>query len=134
MNTASRMESNGLKNRIQVSQETADCLTLKGKGSWLKPREDMIEAKGKVGTDSCAIPDDALLIWSFLNQPFYCMFLLSSQGKLQTYWLEVRSSDNRTNMTSVTSGSYSAPSATSPEQPKQYLGDSQAHFDAVASV
>ena len=41
------MESNGVKNRIQVSQSTADELTKRGKGSWLIPREDKVAAKGK---------------------------------------------------------------------------------------
>jgi class 3 adenylate cyclase len=47
MNTASRMESNGARGRIQVSQETADLLVGAGKGNWLTPREDKILAKGK---------------------------------------------------------------------------------------
>lgn len=48
MNTASRMESNGTKNRIQLSQETADLLLKAGKSSWIVPREDKITPKGKV--------------------------------------------------------------------------------------
>jgi class 3 adenylate cyclase len=44
---ASRMESNGLPGRIQVSQQTAYLLIDAGKGSWITPREDVIEAKGK---------------------------------------------------------------------------------------
>lgn len=47
VNTASRMESNGVKGRIHCSQETADALILKGKGYWLTPREERIVAKGK---------------------------------------------------------------------------------------
>jgi hypothetical protein len=47
MNTASRMESTSLPNRIQVSQETADLLESAGKGGWVKQREDKIVAKGK---------------------------------------------------------------------------------------
>jgi hypothetical protein len=47
MNTASRMESNSLAGKIQVSQETADLLTAAGKQHWLTPREDKIVAKGK---------------------------------------------------------------------------------------
>jgi class 3 adenylate cyclase len=47
MNTASRMESNGVPNRIHVSQETADELGTKGKAHWVTPREDKIVAKGK---------------------------------------------------------------------------------------
>ena len=47
MNTASRVESNGMKNRVQVSQSTADLLISGGKQHWLTPRENKIDAKGK---------------------------------------------------------------------------------------
>lgn len=47
VNVASRMESTGQAGRIQVSQETADELVAKGKKSWLKMREDKVNAKGK---------------------------------------------------------------------------------------
>ncbi len=44
---ASRMESTGEKNMIQVSQDTADLLTSAGKGHWLVPRDNPVSAKGK---------------------------------------------------------------------------------------
>lgn len=47
VNTASRMESNGVMNRIHVSQSTADALIQCGKKDWLEAREDRIVAKGK---------------------------------------------------------------------------------------
>jgi class 3 adenylate cyclase len=47
VNTASRMESTGEKNRIQVSSTTAELLREAGKGHWLLPRDDLVEAKGK---------------------------------------------------------------------------------------
>ena len=47
VNTASRMESTGEKNRVQVSEFTADLLVQAGKAHWLIPREDLVEAKGK---------------------------------------------------------------------------------------
>ena len=47
VNTAARMEQNGLRGRIHVSQATPDALTKAGKGCWLIPREDKIQAKGK---------------------------------------------------------------------------------------
>ncbi|CAB9517167.1 natriuretic peptide receptor 2 [Seminavis robusta] len=47
MNTASRMESTGVKNKIQVSQDTADILVAKGYQKWLTPRKDPVQAKGK---------------------------------------------------------------------------------------
>ena len=47
VNTASRMESTGIPDRVQVSQETADLLTLAGKSHWSVPRRDKVTAKGK---------------------------------------------------------------------------------------
>jgi class 3 adenylate cyclase len=47
VNTASRMESNGVRGRMHVSQTTADALIAKGKSHWLVAREDKIEVKGK---------------------------------------------------------------------------------------
>jgi hypothetical protein len=47
VNTAARMESNGSRNRIQVSQTTADLIVAARKGHWLKPRLKLVEAKGK---------------------------------------------------------------------------------------
>lgn len=47
VNTAARMESTGKPGRIQISQETADQLAIKGKRSWLVPREEAVVAKGK---------------------------------------------------------------------------------------
>jgi class 3 adenylate cyclase len=47
VNTASRMESNGEKGMIQISNETAIELSKCGKEHWYIPREGGIEAKGK---------------------------------------------------------------------------------------
>ncbi|KAG7352534.1 family 3 adenylate cyclase [Nitzschia inconspicua] len=47
VNTASRIESTGQRNRIQVSQQTADLLVEAGKENWVVPRKDLVEAKGK---------------------------------------------------------------------------------------
>jgi hypothetical protein len=41
------MESTGIANNVQLSQETADLLNAAGKGHWLVPREDKVKAKGK---------------------------------------------------------------------------------------
>jgi hypothetical protein len=41
------MESTGFPNCIQISKATADLLIAAGKQAWLKPRTDMINAKGK---------------------------------------------------------------------------------------
>ena len=47
MNTTARIESNGQRNRIHISQETADLLCASGKSHWVQAREDKIVAKGK---------------------------------------------------------------------------------------
>lgn len=47
VNTAARMESTGETNRVQMSKSTADLLTQAGKGYWVKPRDDLVHAKGK---------------------------------------------------------------------------------------
>lgn len=47
VNTASRMESTSDRNRIQMTQETADLLVEGGKEHWLIPRDDIVTPKGK---------------------------------------------------------------------------------------
>jgi class 3 adenylate cyclase len=47
VNTAARMESLGAKNKIHISQATANILLKAEKGNWLKERESMVSAKGK---------------------------------------------------------------------------------------
>jgi hypothetical protein len=46
MNTASRIESTGTRNRVHLSKETADLLIAAGKKHWINPREENIVAKG----------------------------------------------------------------------------------------
>eukprot|EP00934_Nitzschia_sp_Nitz4_P002491 Nitzschia sp. Nitz4//scaffold249_size28687//2274//5772//NITZ4_008114-RA/size28687-snap-gene-0.0-mRNA-1//1//CDS//3329544008//2481//frame0 len=47
VNVASRMESTGAPNRIQLSQHTRDLLVGAGRSDWVKEREDLVVAKGK---------------------------------------------------------------------------------------
>jgi hypothetical protein len=47
MNMAARMEHNGARNRIQCSEETAALIRQAGKEHWVRPREDLVHAKGK---------------------------------------------------------------------------------------
>jgi len=47
VNTATRIESTGKRNRIHVSEETADLLALAGKADWLRRRDQLVTAKGK---------------------------------------------------------------------------------------
>jgi hypothetical protein len=46
VNKCARMESTGMRNRIQLSEETAELLREAGKDDWITPREDAVEAKG----------------------------------------------------------------------------------------
>ena len=36
-----------MRHKVQLSQETADLLVSAGKESWVRPRKDLVEAKGK---------------------------------------------------------------------------------------
>lgn len=47
VNTASRMESTGVRGKIQVSESTALLIREAGKEDWLHEREDIVKAKGK---------------------------------------------------------------------------------------
>ena len=47
MNTTARIETTGERDKIHVSQETADLLIRSGKEHWLAQRENKVEAKGK---------------------------------------------------------------------------------------
>jgi len=47
VNTAARIESTGIRNRIQISMETANQLIAHGKHNWIIPRDDTVVAKGK---------------------------------------------------------------------------------------
>eukprot|EP00980_Cylindrotheca_fusiformis_P007472 scaffold1549_cov105-Cylindrotheca_fusiformis.AAC.1 len=47
VNMASRMESTGHRNQIQISQATASLIVASGKGHWLRKREGLVQVKGK---------------------------------------------------------------------------------------
>jgi class 3 adenylate cyclase len=47
INTAARMETNGVKGKIHASEATANALREQGCGHWLVERPDKIEVKGK---------------------------------------------------------------------------------------
>eukprot|EP00980_Cylindrotheca_fusiformis_P024587 scaffold12118_cov138-Cylindrotheca_fusiformis.AAC.4 len=47
VNTCARIESSGKRDRIHLSEETAELLTHAGKGNWLRKRDQLVNAKGK---------------------------------------------------------------------------------------
>ena len=47
MNTASRMESTGQRNKIQLSADTAEILIKNGRTDWVAKRHDLVQVKGK---------------------------------------------------------------------------------------
>ena len=47
VNTASRMESTGKPGCIQASKATAELLIDANRRDWVRPRRDLVEAKGK---------------------------------------------------------------------------------------
>ena len=47
VNTTSRIETTGARNRIHVSEELATILKMSGKEHWVQPRADVVSAKGK---------------------------------------------------------------------------------------
>lgn len=47
MNTTARIETTGMRDKIHISQDTADHLIQAGKSKWIVPREDKVIAKGK---------------------------------------------------------------------------------------
>lgn len=60
INTAARIESTGLPNKVHLSRETAELLEMAGKSEWLAPREKSVSAKGKgeLKTFWLQIPDE----------------------------------------------------------------------------
>ena len=46
VNTAARMESTGIKRKIQMTKETAELIAAKHR-NWIRPRQDIVVAKGK---------------------------------------------------------------------------------------
>jgi class 3 adenylate cyclase len=47
LDLASQMESTGIKNKIQLSQDTAELLVQSGKSHWIVPRNDDVASKSK---------------------------------------------------------------------------------------
>lgn len=52
MNTCSRIETTGQKNKIHMSLETTELLIAAGKSHWVVERKDKVQAKGKGNLDT----------------------------------------------------------------------------------
>jgi class 3 adenylate cyclase len=75
VNTAARMESTGAKNKIQISQDTAELIIASGKPSWIKPRKDTVHAKGK---------GELQTFWILPKQDVTAPHYMSSEGTSET--------------------------------------------------
>jgi len=60
VNFASRMESTGIRSKIQCSEATAELLTAAGKAHWLVPRQDPVFAKGLGAMQTFFVADGPL--------------------------------------------------------------------------
>ena len=69
---AARMESNGERNRIHVSMETAELLRMGAKQHWLKQREDKIVVS--VTCSGCLAPSSLLNMLTTLPAGSYSNF------------------------------------------------------------
>lgn len=66
------MESTGLRDKIQVSQETAELLYAAGKSRWVSSREDKIVAKGKGEVRSTRVSASSLTRTKRSSTSFCC--------------------------------------------------------------
>lgn len=98
MNVTSRIESTGTKNKIHLSEPTAELLQAAGKGEWVEQREDKVLAKGKgelqtfwLTTSAKNLSPDVKLalpaISKFLQkakvEPAFCTVEGNGRGRLQ---------------------------------------------------
>ncbi len=124
VNTASRMESTGLRNRIQVSSDTAAHIEKAGKQTWLIPREDLVSVKGKgdmktfwLAVDECNSSSEF-----FFSSPMQGTkkvrrsTILSAGEKIKFADLDLSSGSGNGDHVSV-----SSPSIASPEEKKERL-------------
>ena len=98
VNTAARMESSGQKNRIQVSQETADLITEAGKGHWIYNRVDDIASRGGKFANRCSLPYPPFSTASatFAYNLQLSTFFFEFASGIQTYWVEPKSNAQET--------------------------------------
>ncbi|KAL3944053.1 MAG: hypothetical protein SGBAC_001881 [Bacillariaceae sp.] len=93
INTTSRIESTGKRDRIHISQETADYLIKAGKTHWLKLREDKVTAKGTTICDVVVMMDGfvvgKVLCTNFRFSLFRSLQISTGKGELTTYWLAI---------------------------------------------
>jgi class 3 adenylate cyclase len=76
VNTTSRLESTGKRDKIHISQETAEYLTKAGKQHWLTLREDKVTAKGK---------GELTTYWLHVTRPKKRGSSIASQSTKSTY-------------------------------------------------
>jgi hypothetical protein len=92
VNTASRMESTGERDKIQASQSTANLLIEAGKGAWIMPRSEKIKAKVMFTSRRKRLGEEysrevVLIVTHFL---LLYPYFFQGKGELQTYWIVCR--------------------------------------------
>jgi hypothetical protein len=121
VNTAARMESTGVKNKIQISQSTADQLKKFKKLHWLHPREEMVEAKGK-----------GLMVTYFV-EPRRTARTISNDGSVRSSIIAVNPSSSAFSTTSTATTSNSSAATELVPSIKRLKSSTSSKSDSTAS-
>jgi Adenylate and Guanylate cyclase catalytic domain len=104
VNTASRIETTGKKNRIHISEETAALLRAVGKECWVEPRTDSVHAKGKGEENVKQEFNLSIALVACLTDPI----VSGLAGDLQTYWLKNAAGNSASAFSSVNDSDHQA--------------------------
>jgi class 3 adenylate cyclase len=97
MNMAARIESSGLKNKIHLSQDTANLLIAAGRQLWIQPRADKVQLKGKgevqtywlaLGSSSSRASSDVSDVSDELNAPAHGQAPSKSKQRTQQRYVK----------------------------------------------
>ena len=88
LDLASKMESSGSRNKIQLSQDTAELLVQSGKSHWLRPRRQDLD--GAASITSALTPTGDFSVTSGYETGAAPAFKIVHNGKpITTFWLEI---------------------------------------------
>jgi hypothetical protein len=121
MNTASRMESTGDRNKIQISRETTELLIAYGKEKWVTERKDRVIAKGKGEISTWVSVALKLAEYHFLDRLYR---LISFPFRYYPQWLNLHTDSSESGSVNAlsNSGSHASnPNAQQSSRPKPSL-------------